>query len=135
MEIQISSGFLERMGRFDPVRVRDCAGLRVALVVSQRGTAVEKSVIDSWAKGTFQNPMGCLEYHFVKHGKGRTHQQYTLDALRFFREHKDKAEWGRWNPSWSEAFRIKLGPRGGYFTPGGRILSYWDDYGISEDAV
>jgi len=135
MEFQVSSGFFERMGRVDAAHALDGLRSREALVVSPRGTVVEKSVIDSWAKGTFLNPVDSLEHHFAKHARGRTRRQYTLDALRFFSEHKDKAEWGRWNPSWSEAFRIKVGSRGGYFTPGGRILSYWDDYGISKDAV
>lgn len=94
--------------------------------VSLRGAIAEKSVADSWAKGTFPNPVDSLEHHFKKHGNGRTRWQYTFDALRFFSEHNEKAQWGKWRQGWNEAFRLKIGKRCGYFTPGGRILSYWE---------
>ena len=135
MHVQLSRSFAERMkaialGYEDPDGVAPCL-----LVVSARGVVVEKSVADSWAKGTFASPVDSLERHFEKHAAGRTRQQYTCDALRFFEENQHLAQWGRWNPNWSESFRVKIGARNGYYTPGGRILSYWDDYGRREAIV
>jgi hypothetical protein len=128
MEVRLSGWFDERIRAVDPARV-DTASMRAALMlVSLRGAIAEKSVADSWAKGTFPNPVDSLEYHFNTHGNGRTRWEYTFDALRFFYEYKEKAQWGKWHPRWNEAFRLKIGTRRGYFTPGGRILSFWDDH-------
>jgi hypothetical protein len=134
MEVRCSRSFSERIRAVDP-EYEDLVEAPSILVVSTRGVAVEKSVADNWAKGTFASPVDSLERHFEKHGAGRTRQQYTLDALRFFEEYKELAQWGRWNSTWPEAFRLKIGARGGYYTPGGRILSYWDDYGRRETTV
>lgn len=124
MEVRLSRSFDERIRAVDP----DVGALPPVLAVSSQGIVVEKSVLDSWAKGSFESPAHSLEYHFLKHGRGRTRQQYTFDALRFFIEHKQQAQWGKWNPAWHEAFRLKVGTRRGYFTPGGRILSFWDEH-------
>jgi hypothetical protein len=94
-------------------------------VVSARGTVVEKAIADCWAKGTFDSPVDSLDYHFAIHGAGRTLRDYTYEAARFFEKHRRRAIWGRWHPRWSGAFQVKKGKCGGYFTPGGRILSYW----------
>ena len=48
------------------------------------------------------------------------------DALRFFSENQDKAQWGKWNSKWEEAYKIKVGDKGGYYTADGKILTYWD---------
>lgn len=135
MQIQLSRSFADRMKVIDPGCEDAGEDTPCLLVVSARGVVVEKSVADSWAKGTFASPVDSLERHFEKHGAGRTRRQYTFDALRFFEEHRHEAKWGRWNPNWSEAFRLKIGAKNGYYTPGGRILSYWDDYGRREEVV
>lgn len=98
----------------------------VAANVPSRGTAIEKAVADRWAKGTFNSVADSIEYHFSKHGNGRTLQQYTEDAVRFFQENKGQAQWGRWNPNWEPSYRLKVGNRGGYYTADGQVLSYWD---------
>jgi hypothetical protein len=95
------------------------------MVAASNGTIVEKAVADCWAKGTFASPVESLEHHFTKHGAGRTLREYTYEAARFFDKYRHEAQWGRWNPRWPEAFQLKKEGRGGYFTPGGRILSYW----------
>jgi len=95
-------------------------------IVSPRGTAVEKAIADRWAKGTFGNVVDSLEYHFGKHGAGRTLQQYTDDAAKFFQQNKGQAQWGKWNPNWEPAYRLKVGGQGGYFTGDGKILTFWD---------
>lgn len=100
----------------------DAAGF----LVSPRGTVVERAIVDRWAKGTFGNVVDSIEYHFSKHGGGRSLQEYTDDAVRFFEQNKGQAQWGRWNPNWEPSFRLKIGDRGGYFTGDGRVLTYWD---------
>ena len=90
MEVQLSQSFDERIKAVNPA----CVTVRGAplLLVSAHGIVVEKTVLDSWAKGGFKTPLRSLEYHYLKHGNGRTRQQYTFDALRFIDEHKEKGE-------------------------------------------
>ena len=98
-------------------------------IVSPKGTAVESAIAAKWGKGTFENVVDSLEYHFTKHGAGRSLQQYTDDALQFFEKNKGQAEWGQWNPKWKPSFKLKIGDKGGYFTADGRVLTYWDSHG------
>jgi hypothetical protein len=135
MEVRLSRFFDERIRAVDPASRGTGGAPSVVLLAASQGMVVEKSIADSWAKGTFPNVVLSLEHHFEKHGRGRTLEQYTFDALRFFDEHKDKAQWGRWKADWSESFRLKIGDQGGHFTPGGRILSYWDAYEDDKAAV
>jgi hypothetical protein len=135
MEVRLSSSFADRIRAVDPAHAASCSAALLLMLVSPKGVIVEKTVADSWAKGTFENAVDSLEYHFRKHGGGRTRQQYTFDALRFFHKHKESAQWGKWNPSWNEAFRLKIGTARGYFTPGGRILSFWDENEDSQTAL
>jgi hypothetical protein len=117
MEVRLTSSFDERIKAMDPEEAYACDQPRPMLLVSTLGAVVS------------------LQHHFEKHGNGRTRRQYTFDALRFFEKHKDQATWGRWNPRWPEAFRVKIGDQGGYFTPGGRVLSYWDAYESSSQTA
>jgi RHS repeat-associated protein len=95
-------------------------------IVSSSGSAVESSLASRWAQGTFGNVVKSMEYHFAKHGAGRTLKQYTDDAAAFFAKNKGQAQWGTWNPKWAPSYRLKVGDKGGYFTSDGRILTYWD---------
>jgi hypothetical protein len=95
-------------------------------IVSSSGVAVDAAVAGRWAQGTFGNVLRSIEYHFGKHGAGRTLQQYTDDAARFFEQNRSQAQWGKWNPNWPESYRLKVGNQGGYFTADGKILTYWD---------
>lgn len=67
-----------------------------------------------------------IGYHFAKHGKGRSVEQYTGDATKFFTQNKAQAQWGQWNPNWEASYRLKIGDQGGYFTSEGKVLTYWD---------
>ena len=84
MEVQLSHSFAERIRAVDP----ECEDLDEAspalLLVSSRGIVVERSVADSWAKGTFANPVDSLERHFVKHGGGRTLSADERAFLEYF---------------------------------------------------
>ena len=84
------------------------------------------AVWKAWDKGTFPTKLDSITYHWGKHGKGRTLVQYTADARAFWNATKSAATWGIWNPKWSPAWRIKIPPRGGYFTANGDILTFWD---------
>jgi RHS repeat-associated protein len=96
-------------------------------IVSPSGTVVEKAIVDKWARGTFENVVDSMEYHFGKHGSGRTLEQYTDDALGFFEQNRGEAQWGKWSPNWEPAYRLKLGSQGGYFTSEGSVITYWDE--------
>jgi len=125
MEVKLSHAFASRLHAIDP-RLAELRRICSApLVVSARGTVVERALAECWAKGTFDNPVDSLDYHFAIHGAGRTLWEYTYEAARFFQKYSGEARWGRWHPRWPEAFQLKKDGPGGYFTPGGRILSYW----------
>jgi hypothetical protein len=85
---------------------------------------IETAITRHWAQGTFGNVTSSIEYHYAKHGAGRTVAKYTDDAVEFFQKHKGQAQWGTWNPNWPPSYRLKIGPQGGYFTADGRILTY-----------
>lgn len=89
-------------------------------------TAEAAVVWKAWDKGTFPTKTDSILYHFGKHGGGRTLAQYTADAQAFWSAHHAIAIWGTWNPVWAPSFRIKLPPRGGYFSRTGKILTFWD---------
>ena|SRR5437764_14992811 len=38
---------------------------------------------------------------------------------------KAVARWGTWNPAWGPSYKLKLPPRGGYFTGNGYVLTFW----------
>jgi hypothetical protein len=102
------------------------AGAAAGFIVSSRGIAVEASIAGRWAQGTFGDAVSSIEYHYAKHGGGRTLAQYTDDAASFFEKNRGQAQWGKWNPNWEESFRLKIGGKGGYYTKDGKILTYWD---------
>lgn len=83
----------------------------------------------SWDKGTFPNRMQSIRYHLQKHGNGRSYNQYTQDALKYFSINRDKA-----SPiilkNGKNGLSIKTrecGVRqGGYWTEDGKIVTFWD---------
>jgi hypothetical protein len=83
-------------------------------------------VWNAWDRGTFPTKTTSILYHFAKHGKGRTLAQYTADAQAFWSINGGSAVWGTHNPGWAPSYKLKLPPRGGYFTASGAILTYWD---------
>ncbi|HKP54738.1 MAG TPA: PA14 domain-containing protein [Chloroflexia bacterium] len=78
-----------------------------------------------WRPGTWNTVEDSITYHYNKHGAGRNLEQYTLDALRFFRQNRSQAVWGQWNPKWAPSYKLKIGNMGGYFTHDGRVLTFW----------
>src|SRR5947209_19113566 len=84
------------------------------------------AVWNAWDQGTFPTKIDSLLYHLDKHGKGRTLSQYTAAAGAFWSRNRSAAVWGTWNAAWARSFRLKVPPRGGYFTSTGGILTFWD---------
>ncbi len=80
-----------------------------------------------WARGTFASEQESINRHYLKHGAGRTLEEYTNDALKFWETNKGEAQWGRWNPKWEPSYRLEVGSEKGYYTADGRILSYWGE--------
>ena len=80
MEVRLARFFDERIRAVDPASLA-ASSASLGLLVASQGTVVEKSIADSWAKGTFAKAVLSLEHHFEKHGAGRTLKQYTFDAL------------------------------------------------------
>jgi hypothetical protein len=80
----------------------------------------------AWSRGTFPGKLQSMTYHWLKHANGRTIAQYTADALAFFNQNRQLAQWGTWNPMWAPSFRLKIAGKGGYFTALDEILTYWD---------
>jgi hypothetical protein len=93
-----------------------------AFFASSKEAAV---VWNAWDKGTFPAKLDTILYHFAKHGSGKTLAQYTADALEFWSGNKASAKWGKWNPGWAPSYRLKVPPKGGYFTKTGKILTFW----------
>lgn len=91
-----------------------------------RSSKEAAGVWHAWDKGTFATKMASILYHFGKHGGSRSLAQYTADAQSFWTSHEASAFWGTWNRTWPPSYRLKLPPRGGYFTRAGKMLTYWD---------
>jgi hypothetical protein len=68
--------------------------------VSPNGVAVESVIARRWAQGTFRDVVSSMDYHYLKHGGGRSLVQYTDDATGFFEKYRGQAQWGKWNPKW-----------------------------------
>lgn len=100
--------------------------------VAPRGTG--KYLADNWHQGTFPNRMQSVRYHLAKHGKGRTAQQYTQDAMDFFQKNKhlgQKVTLKDGTPGIKIQTKIKIPGQktqriGGYWTQDGKLVTFWD---------
>ena len=79
-----------------------------------------------WDKGTFPNSRASLRYHYGKHGAGMTVAEYTNAARSFMNRNASVLtytyNYKLNNVSWY--FNYLYG-HGGYFTSGGKILTFW----------
>ena len=79
-----------------------------------------------WDKGTFPNSRASLRYHYDKHGAGMTVAEYTNAARSFMNRNASVLtytyNYKLNNVSWY--FNYLYG-HGGYFTSGGKILTFW----------
>ena len=66
-----------------------------------------------------------MRAHLEKHGKGRTMEQYTNDALKFFQENKHIAREVTLQDG-SRGLYIRTKSGGGYWTLDGKIVTFWD---------
>ena len=98
-----------------------------AAIVSLEHAANNASIGRAWYRSTFESEEASAEYHLGKHGMGRTLEEYTKDAQDFFRQNQSQATEVRLRDG-TPGLRIKTpGGEGGYFTPDGRIVTFWYD--------
>jgi len=100
-----------------------------------RLTATEEDLFlrDSWHRSTFGSAEDSLAMHLNKHGGRRTDLEYTLDARRFFLEHRERAVPAELADG-SQGLKIKFkmlvdGKKrsvGGYWTPEGQAVTFFD---------
>lgn len=65
-------------------------GLKIenGLARTARQNEIGEKLFHGWNKGTFENRMQSLKYHYQKHGNGRGIARYTDDSLDFFAKNK-----------------------------------------------
>ena len=93
-----------------------------------------KYLADNWHKGTFPNRMQSVRYHLAKHGKGRSAQRYTQDAMDFFQKNQhlgQKVVLKDGTPGIKIQKKIaipgqKTQRHGGYWTHSGKLVTFWD---------
>jgi len=79
----------------------------------------------SWYSSTFADAWATAYYHLEKHGEGKTLEQYTQDALDFFQQNRGRGQSVILEDG-TPGIRIKQkGGPGGYFTPDGKIVTFW----------
>ena len=90
--------------------------------------------LDKVYQGTFESSEKALAYHLMKHGNGRTAEQYIDDANAFFIKNRSLAE-PTILQSGSKGFSIKTKGTdtngkvkriGGFFTEDGKVVTFWD---------
>ena len=93
---------------------------------------LKKNIIkhfDNWYKGTFDSAINSMKYHLTKHGKGRTIEQYTNDAMNFYNKKKHLGEKIILKDG-IVGIKIQTGVGknkiGGYWTNDGKIVTFWD---------
>ncbi|GIW99630.1 MAG: hypothetical protein KatS3mg111_2963 [Pirellulaceae bacterium] len=113
---------------------RRSRGGRRKRLVDNAPKGVGKYLADNWHQGTFPNRMQSVRYHLAKHGKGRTAQQYTEDAMDFFHKNKhlgQKVTLKDGTPGIKIQTKIKIPGQktrriGGYWTHDGKLVTFWD---------
>lgn len=73
--------------------------------------------------------MQSIKYHLQKHGNGRTHKEYTQNAMSFFKLNKDKAlkvTLKNGNSGYSIKLNENRSRVGGFWTEKSEIITFWD---------
>jgi RHS repeat-associated protein len=86
--------------------------------------STQKFIEKHWAKGTLGRAEKSAAFHLSKHGNGRNIQQYTKDAMEFFRQNRGNAII-RPDKTGNPAYHIPGYP-GGWWTLDGKIITFWD---------
>lgn len=70
-----------------------------------------------------------MDYHLKKHGKGRTLEQYTEDAMDFYNKNKSHGKEVTLKDG-TKGIKIQTGKGknkvGGYWTTDGKLVTFWD---------
>ncbi len=85
-----------------------------------------REVVGSWDRGTFRSRADSIRYHHPKHAPGQSVLEYTREARSFFTANRSQFRpVTPTKPGWKPALRLKTATKTGWFTPHGRILTYW----------
>jgi hypothetical protein len=70
-----------------------------------------------------------MDYHLKKHGKGRTPEQYTKDAMNFYQQNKHLGQEVTLSTG-EKGTKIQTGTGknkvGGYWLKNGKLVTFWD---------
>ncbi|WP_419785537.1 DUF637 domain-containing protein [Pseudodesulfovibrio sp.] len=98
-----------------------------------KNDGVITQVEDTWHKGTFSDTTSSIDYHLAKHGKGRSAEEYTNDAMAFFEKNKNSAQdvvlkdgTPGLKIQTEKTVNGKRIKQGGYWTKDGKLVTYWD---------
>ena len=89
---------------------------------------------ENWYQSTFGDLESTVKYHTIKHGKGRSPEEYTRSAAKFFSENSSQAVEVVLRDG-TTGLKIKIKQRdlngkvkyvGGYFTKDGKIVTFFD---------
>ncbi|MEM6338440.1 MAG: hypothetical protein AAF673_00745 [Pseudomonadota bacterium] len=95
---------------------------------------IAKDTIQQWHQSTFGNIENSIQYHFNKHGKGRSLAEYTTVAKKFFELNKNMGKEVTLRDG-TKGIKIKIKTFdsngkirniGGYWTKEGKIVSFFD---------
>ncbi len=88
-----------------------------------------ETITGKWDKATFDKVENSMLHHVAKHGKGRTLEQYTDDAMKFFGNNKHLGERIILKDG-TPGIKIQTGTGknkiGGYWTTEGKLVTFWD---------
>lgn len=95
--------------------------------ITQKGNTIAPKLESQWHRSTFDTVQDSMKYHLKYHGQGRSMEQYTRDASNYFNQNKNVAQKVTLEDG-SPGLKIKTNrDHGGYFTPDGKIVTYWDE--------
>ncbi len=95
----------------------------------KHGPKYSTKTYNQWYKGTWKNKTKSMDYHLRKHSKGRTPEQYTQVAMRFFSKNKHLAQEVTLSTG-KKGYKIQTGTGknkvGGFWTKDGKLVTFWD---------
>jgi len=103
--------------------------LKTDFVATSNGLVVKATTAEKWHKGTFSDILDSMEYHQIRHAKGRTIDKYTDDAMNFYNNNKHLGQPMTLKDG-TQGIKIQTGTGnnkvGGYWTNDGKLVTFWD---------
>ena len=99
------------------------AGVATASAAAEKGA---EFLLSNWYRSTFFSTSGTVAYHWMKHAQryGKTAVEYTKDAVDFFQKNQQLGKPATLGDGTVGVLIRTKGP-GGYFTPDGRVVTFW----------